>query len=38
MHLHTEDDLYYIRNYSFWLDLKIILRTVWVVLLGRGAY
>ena len=20
MHLHTEDDLYYVQNYSFWLD------------------
>jgi len=38
MHLHTEDDLYYIQNYSIWLDLQIILRTIWTVLLGRGAY
>jgi exopolysaccharide biosynthesis polyprenyl glycosylphosphotransferase len=38
MHLHTEDDLYYIQNYSIWLDIQIILRTAWVVLLGRGAY
>ncbi len=38
MHLHTEDDLYYIRNHSIWLDLQIILRTIWVVLIGRGAY
>jgi exopolysaccharide biosynthesis polyprenyl glycosylphosphotransferase len=38
MHLHTEDDLYYINNYSLWLDIQILLRTVWVVLLGRGAY
>ncbi|MGB8981532.1 MAG: sugar transferase, partial [Anaerolineales bacterium] len=22
MHLHTEDDLYYIQNYSIWLDLQ----------------
>lgn len=28
----------YIRNYSLWLDLEILLRTVFVVLLGRGAY
>jgi lipopolysaccharide/colanic/teichoic acid biosynthesis glycosyltransferase len=34
MHLHTEDDLYYIQNYSIWLDLQIIVRTIWVV--GRG--
>jgi lipopolysaccharide/colanic/teichoic acid biosynthesis glycosyltransferase len=38
MHLHTEDDLYYIQNYSIWLDLEIIVRTIWVVLIGRGAY
>jgi exopolysaccharide biosynthesis polyprenyl glycosylphosphotransferase len=38
MHLHTEDDLYYIQNYSFWLDLQILLRTVRVVFNGRGAY
>ncbi len=38
MHLHTEDDLYYIRNYSVWLDLKILWRTVQVVLLRRGAF
>jgi len=38
MHLHTEDDLYYIRNYSLWLDLKILWKTIWVVLKGQGAY
>ncbi len=38
MHLHTEDDLYYIQNYSIWLDIQIIVRTVWVVLVGKGAY
>ena len=38
MHLHTEDDLYYIQNHSIWLDLRIILRTIWVVLIGKGAY
>lgn len=38
MHLHTEDDLYYIRNHSLWLDLQIILRTLWVVIIGKGAY
>jgi exopolysaccharide biosynthesis polyprenyl glycosylphosphotransferase len=38
MHLHTEDDLYYIQNYSIWLDLQIIVRTIWVVLVGRGSY
>lgn len=38
MHLHTEDDLYYVKNYSLWLDFKIILRTVIVVISGRGAF
>jgi exopolysaccharide biosynthesis polyprenyl glycosylphosphotransferase len=28
----------YIRNYSLWLDLEILVRTVFVVLLRRGAY
>ncbi len=38
MHLNTQFDLYYIRNYSLWLDLKILWKTVWVVLKGEGAY
>jgi lipopolysaccharide/colanic/teichoic acid biosynthesis glycosyltransferase len=38
MHLHTEDDLYYIQNRSIWLDLQIIVRTIWVVLVGKGSY
>lgn len=38
MHLNVEDDLYYIRNYSLWMDIQILLRTVPVVLSGRGAY
>jgi len=38
MHLHTEEDLYYIQNYSIWLDVQILMRTVWVVLIGKGSY
>jgi lipopolysaccharide/colanic/teichoic acid biosynthesis glycosyltransferase len=38
MHLHTEDDLYYIQNYSIWLDIKILVNTLWIILRGKGAY
>ncbi len=38
MHLNTEQDLYYVENYSIWLDLQILWRTVSVVLRGKGAY
>jgi len=31
-------DLQYVDNWSFWLDLKLIARTFWVVLTLRGAY
>jgi len=31
-------DLWYINNWSFWLDIKIILATIPVVLKGKGAY
>ncbi len=29
-------DLYYIKNYSLWLEIKIILKTIQVVFLGKG--
>jgi len=32
-----ELDREYIENWSTWLDLKILLRTIPVVLLGKGA-
>jgi Undecaprenyl-phosphate galactose phosphotransferase WbaP len=31
-------DEYYIRNWSIWLDVYIMLRTIWVVATGKGAY
>ena len=33
-----EDDLFYIRNYSIWLDLRILWKTIWAVIRGEGAY
>jgi exopolysaccharide biosynthesis polyprenyl glycosylphosphotransferase len=38
MHMHTEDDLYYVQHYSLWLDLQILVKTTWVVLRGKGAF
>lgn len=31
-------DAYYIENWSLWLDFQIFLKTIWVVIRGRGAY
>jgi lipopolysaccharide/colanic/teichoic acid biosynthesis glycosyltransferase len=31
-------DLKYIREWSLWLDIKILLKTPWVVIKGKGAY
>jgi Undecaprenyl-phosphate galactose phosphotransferase WbaP len=31
-------DAYYVRNWSVWLDIYILTRTVWVVMTGEGAY
>ncbi|UAL47166.1 sugar transferase [Sutcliffiella horikoshii] len=42
IHLSLKDryklDVYYIENYSLWLDLKIIMRTIGVVVLGEDRY
>jgi len=31
-------DINYVQEWSLWLDIKIILKTPWVVLKGKGAY
>lgn len=31
-------DVYYVEHYSLWLDIKIIFRTIGVVLFGEGKY
>jgi exopolysaccharide biosynthesis polyprenyl glycosylphosphotransferase len=38
MHLHTDQDLYYVQHYSLWLDIQILWRTISVVFRGKGAY
>jgi len=37
-YLHVEDDLYYIRNYSLLLDLRILWHTLGAALKGEGAF
>lgn len=37
-HLNTDQDIYYVKNYSFWLDVKILLMTVPALLKGKGAF
>lgn len=37
-HLNTDQDVYYIANYSFWLDIKILLMTIPAVIRGKGAF
>jgi len=36
-HIKLQYDLYYVKNLSIWLDLRILLNTIHVVLLGTGA-
>ena len=38
MHLHTEEDIFYVQNYSLLLDLMILFKTPIVVLRTRGAF
>ena len=38
LHLNTQYDLFYIRNYSVWLDLRILWLTIGAVLQRKGAY
>jgi exopolysaccharide biosynthesis polyprenyl glycosylphosphotransferase len=38
LHSNLEYDFYYIRNQSFLFDLSILLKTIPVVLFGKGAY
>jgi exopolysaccharide biosynthesis polyprenyl glycosylphosphotransferase len=38
MHMHTEEDLYYIKNYSLLLDVLILWKTLGTVLKRKGAY
>ncbi len=38
MRERVEFDLEYLRNWSLWLDIRIILRTIWVVFFDREAY
>jgi exopolysaccharide biosynthesis polyprenyl glycosylphosphotransferase len=38
MHLYTEEDLFYIQNYSFLLDIQILWRTIGAVVKSKGAF
>jgi exopolysaccharide biosynthesis polyprenyl glycosylphosphotransferase len=38
MNLNTEYDLYYVQNYSIFLDIEIIIKSVWTVLRRKGAF
>jgi putative colanic acid biosysnthesis UDP-glucose lipid carrier transferase len=38
MRLRVQYDLYYLRNWSLWLDIKILFKTVLIVFRGGNAY
>ena len=38
LQIQQSQDTYYIRNWSLWLDLHILVRTVGAVLARQGAY
>jgi putative colanic acid biosynthesis UDP-glucose lipid carrier transferase len=31
-------DLRYVNEWSLWLDIKLLLKTPWVILSGKGGY
>ena len=38
LHRRIEHDIYYIQNWSFGLDLEILIKTIGSVIRGRNAY
>jgi lipopolysaccharide/colanic/teichoic acid biosynthesis glycosyltransferase len=36
--IRVDMDAYYVRNWSVWLDITILARTVKIVLFGHGAF
>ena len=38
LRMKTEDDLYYVQNYSLWLDVYILMKTLFIVIRGKGAF
>jgi Undecaprenyl-phosphate glucose phosphotransferase len=38
IHKRVECDLYYLQNWSFWFDIRIICLTLWFGIFGKNAY